>query len=96
MERFGEPGIQPTTLVYIGKEMHEHKAAKFSSEILQKVHLLIWKPPQLPYSKVNVSVNVAVIRDLNVKFVAAKVVVIVGPCCLEGSFCRILACPTIV
>ena len=24
MERFGKPGIQPTTLVYIGKEMHEH------------------------------------------------------------------------
>ena len=26
------------------------------------------------------------IRDLNVKFVAAKVVVIVGPCCLEAHF----------
>ena len=54
MERFGEPGIQPTTLVYISKE-HEHSAAKFSSEILQKVHLLIWKPPQLHYSEVNVA-----------------------------------------
>ena len=71
MERFGEPGIQPTTLVYIGKEMHELWSAKFSSEMLQKVHLLIWKSPQLPNSKV----NVGVIRDLNVNFVAAKVIV---------------------
>nr|POE98020.1 putative wrky transcription factor 19 [Quercus suber] len=37
----------------------------------KKVRLLILKPPQLPYSKVNVAVNVAVIRDLNVNFVAA-------------------------
>ncbi|KAF3949130.1 hypothetical protein CMV_024958 [Castanea mollissima] len=44
MERFGEPGIQPTTLVYI------------------------------------------VIRDLNVNFVAVKVEVIVGQCCLEAHF----------
>lgn len=50
------------------------------------MHLLIGKPPQLPYSKVNVALNVAVIRDLNVKFVAAKVVVIVGPCYLEAHF----------
>ncbi|KAF3945753.1 hypothetical protein CMV_027903, partial [Castanea mollissima] len=64
-----------------GKE-HEHSAAKFSSEILQKVHLLIWKPPRLPYSKV----NVAVIRDLNVNFVAVKAEVIVGQCCLEAHF----------
>jgi len=96
MERFGEPGIQPITLVYMGKEMHEHWAAKFSSEILQKVHLLIWKPPQLPYSKVYVVVNVAVIRDLNVNFVAAKVEVIVGQCCLEAHFAGFWHCPTIV
>ena len=30
--------------------------------------------------------NVAVIRDLNVKFVAAEVVVILGPRCLEAHF----------
>ena len=59
---------------------------KISSGILQKVHFLIWKPPQLPYSMVNISVNVAVIRDFNENLVAAKVEVIVGQCWLEAHF----------
>ena len=59
---------------------------KISPGILQKVHFLIWKPLQLPYSMVNISVNVAVIRDFNENLVAAKVEVIVCQCWLEAHF----------
>ena len=73
-------------MVYIGMEMHEHYlAAKFRLGYC-RVHILMWKPPQLPYSMVNISVKVAVIRDFNENLVAAKVEVIVGQCWLEAHF----------
>ena len=56
----------------------------------------IWKPPQLPYSKVNVVLKkcedgfcygiCALIRDFNGNSVAAKVEVIVSQCWLEAHF----------
>ena len=56
----------------------------------------IWKPPQLPYSKVNAVLKkcedgfcygiCALIRDFNGNSVAAKVEVIVSQCWLEAHF----------